>query len=115
MTEINEVDLFKNPAKEFIRILKIYKSRDREDTSSKMAILEPAIHILFRLSWFKKAFMSALKDINIKDMKLDVTDIYWTNMRIDYKFRGLTHEERTKEIKSFPKRVLRTNNRLFNQ
>ena len=105
MSEVNEDELFKHPAKEFIRVLKIYQSRDIEGISSKMAILEPAIKILFKFKWFTKAFMSALKDINIKDMQMDVSDIYWTNMRSDYKFRGKTYEERVKNVKSFPTRV----------
>lgn len=105
MSEVKQDDLFKNPAKEFIRVLKIYQSRDFNGLSSKTAILEPAIKILFKFKWFTKAFISSLKDINIKDMQFDITDIYWTNMRADYNFRGMTHEERAKEVKSFPKKV----------
>jgi len=105
MSEVVIDDLYKNPAKEFIRILKIYQSRDFNGFSSKTAVLEPAIKILFKFKWFTKAFMSALKDINIKDMQMDISDIYWTNMRADYNFRGMTWEERVKEVKSLPKRI----------
>lgn len=105
MSEVNKDQLYTNPAKEFIRILKIYQSRDIDVISSKMAILEPAIKILFKFKWFVKAFMPVLKEINISDMQYDVTDIYWTNMRSDYKYRGMTYEERVKEVNTFPKRV----------
>jgi len=105
MSEVNEEDLKKNPAKEFIRVLKIYQSRDWDNISAKMAILEPAIKILFKFKWFTKAFMSALQEIDIKNMQMDVADTYWTDLRSDYKYRGKTYEERVQNIKSFPKRV----------
>jgi len=76
--------------------------------SDKMFILKPAIKILFKFKWFYKPFMDAIKDVGIDNMRFDDSDIYWVSQRGDYKFFGLTYEERLEKYlknKSLPKRI----------
>lgn len=107
ISEINNDAMFKDPASEFIRVFKIYQSRDIDAISEKMKILEPAIKIFFKFKWFTKPFMKALRDVGIDNMRFDANDIYWTNQRDDYKFRGIDYSERVKLVNKFPKRIYR--------
>jgi len=50
-----------------------------------------------------EAYIQAMKETNFDDMKMDESDIFWTNFWEGYDFRGLTLEQRQKEVKTLSK------------
>lgn len=92
-----------NPRKEIKRLLQIMKDRE-----IRPGVKGRAIHYKFKVFAYllslimlrpkvKRAFLSALKIIDLEKMSLDTVDVYWTNMRCDYLWRGMTETERQQD------------------
>lgn len=90
MTELN-VEWFKeNPRKEIQRLIKIWKSRDLEGVNMKLDMLLYPLIIVLPL--IKKKLIKNI--MFLKQMEYDADDRYWACMRADYKFLGMTLQER---------------------
>lgn len=94
LSEIDYDELKTKPARELLRVLKLYEERDNKIVSSKIIILRPIIRLLFLSKWFRDAFILALESIKFDEMRFDENDKYWVCQRGDYEFFGLSYEER---------------------
>lgn len=110
-SECNSINLQRNPRKELLRLLSIYKQRDHEVVSKKIMTIRPIISMALLIPKYKKAFIDALTHINIEEMGLDEADKYWVCQRKGYKFLGKTEEEREKLLEgvALPKLMKREN------
>jgi len=89
-----------NPRKEIKRLTEIMRNREvrpdgkGEAIHRKFSATSFLIRTALLIPLVKRAYMKALGSIDIENLKLDTIDIYWVCFRNDYKFMGLTDEER---------------------
>lgn len=106
LNEANKEALLKNPRKELLRLLEIYKQReptlsdekDLNHAGARIIGMAKMISLLLYIPWVKNAFKFALNNVNFEWFKLDEWDHYWTLNRIDYNCNGKTFEERKEEM-----------------
>jgi hypothetical protein len=85
----------KNPRKEIKRLLKIFSQRDNNSAAiKKFTNLVSIILYLLYIPKYKRAFIKAVQNSNFTDLQLDEGDSYWSCMRLDYNFMGMTFDER---------------------
>lgn len=88
-------EYWKNPRKELKRLTKIFLERHTNVSVKKKA---RSLHILLSLALMlpkaKKSLIKAFEAIDIKDLQFDEWDEYWTCIRTDYMYLGMTPEER---------------------
>lgn len=99
-SETNKYKLYKNPRKEIARLLRVMKLREVRPGGKG-----EAIHFKFKsVAWLlslsllipkiKRAFCDSLESIDFSKLQYDEIDMYWTCMRNDYLWLGLTDQER---------------------
>lgn len=100
LTETSKRQLIENPSKEIIRLAKIFKERDTNvGVIKKFVDLIRILSVFLLIPKYKKAFKKAIQNSNFIDLQLDEGDSYWSVMRTDYKFMGMSFEERQKYAK----------------
>lgn len=105
LNETSKDALFKNPRKEILRMIEIYKQRTltwdegNEGTAGEKIIRAgKMLSLLLYIPWIKNAFKFALNNVNFEWFKLDEWDYYWTLNRGDYNCNGRSFEERKNEM-----------------
>lgn len=93
-----------NPRKEFERVLNIYIEREGGHTVviNKFKLFAKFISFSLLFPKYKRAFKKAIAH-GLDGLKYDREDWYWVSHRTDYKFGGMTHEQRYKEFDIHPK------------
>ncbi len=92
------------PEQEIKRIVCISRQREAGKVlNDKFKLFANLITWVLKDNWIKKSYIQAMKETNFDDMKMDESDIFWTNFWEGYDFRGLTLEQRQKEVKTLSK------------
>lgn len=92
--ELSVRDLKRNPRKEIKRLMNLVKERDSETLIGKVGKLVNIFTLILYIPKVKRAFLKMADQMRIALLKPDTGDIYWLCMRTDYKFLGMTFEER---------------------
>jgi hypothetical protein len=99
-------DLFeKNPIKELKRLWKICVVRESPNAGfTKFNFIFPfvMIYIKFNRKLFKE-IKEFFMNIDLNEIKLSIEDIYWSNMKTQYNFRGMPYEFRKEENENIKK------------
>ena len=104
---LNKAEFIKSPSKELARVFSIFleRGRNREqgthnDMENRFKTMVLGLRVLFFLfpSWKRKA-REFMQEIDIEKMKMDAGDWYYSLTRPDYKYGGLSFEERIAERK----------------
>lgn len=106
MCETSLEKLLANPRRELFRLLTIINSREREDNPGQAAKNKTFVTIFTLALWVpsvRRAFKNALGVVQFDKWQLDKADVYHTLLWADYKFRGLTLDERIEEYKELHK------------
>jgi hypothetical protein len=90
----NREMLLDNPRREINRIIDTIKERDSDCVGWKFIKLAKILSLLLLLPSVKKAFREAIDGADLESVQYDEIDKYWVCMRDDYKFMGLTKEQR---------------------
>lgn len=105
-SETDRITLAKKPLREIYRLIKIYSKREENGQVSdnkrnrynsvrsrgrKIAFL---LMMLLMVPKFRWAFKFSIIQSEFHRFQYDEDDIFWTNLRGDYLFRGKTYEER---------------------
>jgi hypothetical protein len=98
MTECNQQDLIGNPLKEIIRLLEILRSREpKSHIFNKFKNVVQLLRLAFFSKTIKKAFINAIKESNIDNLRMDEADRYHCLKFSGYDFFGRTYEDRFEE------------------
>ncbi len=96
MFSATDKDKLKNP-KEISRLFKLFRERNNfvpwSDKFKGIAIL---LRIMLIFPKVKRAYIETINNINIEAMSLTDADMYWSVKKNNYKFMGMTLEERIK-------------------
>lgn len=91
--------LMADPIGEINRLLQILKQRDpRPGMSERFGSLLFLLKIAFKISGAKKAFLLAIKSIDLSKIQMDEADRYQVLRWRNYDFLGQTFEERMKQF-----------------
>lgn len=99
-SEINLISYSYNPLRELGRVLNIAKDRDLQGVYNKYINIYKVLKVLSYIPAYKKKINNILLEIYLPNMRFSESDWYWVCQRGDYKFGGLTTEERFAYIES---------------
>lgn len=99
-TEADTFNLYENPRREILRLMSLWKERDREGVFLKMEKLAKPLLYLLYIPKYKKAFRKTVT--YVKGMAYDEADWYWVCIKDDYKFGGIEYADRIKSIQAPP-------------
>lgn len=109
----NEIDserLYSAPGREIDRITSIIKDRDTLPVFLKVSKILKLIKYALFIPKIRKAFRKAVSNTNFTNLRMEECDRYWVCMRKDYKFLGLSYDERQEYAKkrgwTFPSEVV---------
>jgi hypothetical protein len=103
MSETTKDKLLKNPIRETRRLLKLLISRESgEYQRLKMKPIVDLSTVLLLIPKYRKSIIYALENCEFSNFQYDEADKYWVMNRSDYKYMGLTHEERIKRFGRIP-------------
>jgi len=94
MSESRQKDFIRNPRKEIKRLMNILSRRDSPGVADKFVSIAKLLSLTLLVPVIKKTLRSVLEYSNWEKLQADKIDRYWMSMRKDYKFEGLTNEER---------------------
>ncbi len=100
LSESSKEKLLKNPRKEILRMLEIYRERSNhfvengQGAGNRMEAMAKLVSFLLFVPKFKKAFTFALENTNFTWFQYDNLEYYWCLNRIDHKCLGKPFEER---------------------
>jgi hypothetical protein len=100
MTYSSKEKFANNTQKEIKKLIGILEDRDGIQVSSKFSRFAKLIHYALYIPKVKKALIKAVVDSDFDDLKADESDKYWCVIRTDYKFMGMTNEQRQEYAKS---------------
>lgn len=100
MSETGKFHLIENPRRELKYLVETIKKREGNNNISwKLTLVGKILSILLLVPKYKKAFVNAVKEVDIRKMQYDDADKYWVMLRKDgYKYMGLTDEERSQRL-----------------
>lgn len=104
--EVNILDLKKSPGKEIKRLFKLLQEREvRKDwqRDKKFAKFVNLLLVSFYISRIKKAFKTAINEVNWENLRFDEGDKYWSLTWLAYNAQGLTVETRQLMLKQIHK------------
>ncbi len=112
-SETTKEKLSKNPRRELLRLLRIYKVREGASPAiaKKILAIKPIIYFGMLIPKFKKAFIDAIQQINMEEMAYDENDRYWVALNPEYIFFGKTLEERKVLMEGKPQPKVMTRER----
>lgn len=100
-TTTTREELVKNPIKELKKLAKTYQERETNPSVAlKFGKLANLVIYLLYIPKYKKAFIEAIRYTDFKDLQLDEADEYWTIIRQDYNFLGMTLSQRKKHAET---------------
>lgn len=94
LLETSKDALIDRPIREILRLTKLLKERDNPGVADKFVSLVRFICPLLLLPRVKNAFRDAVRMSNFDNFQLDDIDRYWCSIRTDYRYEGLSNEER---------------------
>lgn len=86
--------LARRPIKELRRLLQLYMKRDHADQNKKMRKLVNLATLILLMPKYRRAYINTLNTVGIDRLKFDDNDKYWACLKQDYKYFGLSLEER---------------------
>ncbi len=96
-SETNKIRLLADQFGEFKRLVALMAMRENDAyLKGKIKMMFLALKVATVSKKVRFALTEAIKWADFDFLKLDVADIYWTNMRADYQYRGIPFEERVK-------------------
>jgi hypothetical protein len=100
MSETNKLSLINNPRGELKYMLSQLREREpNKNMAYKLSIIGVLLRWLLLLPKYKKAFVNAVKEVDIRKMQYDDADKYWVMLRKDgHKYMGLTDDERENRL-----------------
>lgn len=101
MSEVTHIGLAYKPHQTIKKLIQLVKERDGE-TGKKLIRVFKLISLLLYIPKIRKTFEKTLQVTRLKDLQYDDADKYWTLIRNDYKYQGLTYEERIKKMDPIP-------------
>lgn len=104
-SETQAMWLYNEPIRETRRLIKIVTERDDSpDVVKKMKAISLLLTILLTVPKFRRAFKKAMQSsyLTFSNLQYDEADKYWVMNRGDYKFMGLSHEERSARMNNKP-------------
>lgn len=104
-SETNKKKLVENPRKEIGRLVCLLFERDDKSIARKIKSLVRILVFILLFTYFKKAFIVAVKSVDIARMAFDEDDRYWVSIRTDYKYFGMEYNERMELVKDKVKPV----------
>lgn len=105
-SETNAESLALSPIIELDRLLLILESRDIKGVSDKFRKLFNVIALFLCIPKYRMAFKNAILNCKFEHLQYDEGDRYWVCMRNDYKFLGMTQDERLKLIGDTPPKFI---------
>lgn len=91
---VSKEKVLKTPRKEILRVLDVMSKRENEDISEKYRVLRRLASFLLFFPYPRKFVKFFFAEANLKEIQLDVWDLYYCFMRPDYNFLGLSWEVR---------------------
>lgn len=77
-----------HPYNEIIRLSAINRERDQKDVAKKIQPIFRLFAFILRFPPLHGKFQRTIKSTDFLKLQFDESDIYWTNLRTDYAFRG---------------------------
>lgn len=120
LNESSQEAWLKNPRKELLRLVEIYKQRelafeaegDMRHAGARMIGMMRLLSFLLYVPWIKNAFKFAIENTDFSYFKKDIWDDYWSLARSDYNCGGRSFEERqatmTKIIEEYAQKFKQT-------
>lgn len=105
-TETTKEKLLKNPITEIKRLIKVQNERDEERVGKNFKMVGMGITFALLIPKFRKAFRKTLESIDFEKFKYTDNERYWICLKPkvaehrDYKWLGMTWEERQELFKS---------------
>lgn len=93
-SETSKEALLNNPQAEVNRLIKIYLQRDDANISNKMRIFTFLASKSLMIPKVRRAFLSALEQINFTKLQYDAHDRYWCLANSCYNHMGLNPEQK---------------------
>lgn len=100
MTETAKKFLVHSPRMELKHLVKTIREREsHKNISWKLTLVGELLGWLLLIPKYQRAFVNAVKEVDITKMQYDDADKYWAMLRKDgYKYMGLTDDERQKRL-----------------
>ncbi len=98
--ETDELRLYKKPITELRRLLRINSERDYLSQHAKFKTAGRLLTIALLYPPFRRAFRTTLKEIDFSKLQMDRGDKYWACFKEDYKYLGMTYEQRQELAKT---------------
>lgn len=100
MSETSKEKLSNSPRSEINRLIKLETERDDKFVGSKLNKVAMLVNVVLLIPKIRKAFIMAISTSNFEDLQADESDRYWFCIRTDYKFMGMSLEERKEYAKN---------------
>ena len=101
-TESSKEALLKSPIKEIKRLRKLQKERDSQGIVDKFDRFAIILTVLLLIPKVRKAFDYTLRCSMFDKLQRDEADTYWILNRSDYKYMGMSYDERIKLMDPVP-------------
>jgi len=89
----------KDYKKELKRVVKIMVEREEiDEVKVKLnRLFKAGIFLISRRKWLKNQLMFLVRNLDFEKVRFDEGDKWWTTARVDYRYGGMTREERIKK------------------
>jgi len=100
---LSEINKNNDPIKELERIVDLLIERSNSVFKEKPKQIKKAVSFIRFFPGIKRILRSFIEELNIEEIKMDEADWYFCLRRKLYNFRGLTLEQRLKELEKIDK------------
>jgi hypothetical protein len=87
------------PSKEMRRLIGLVMERNTETVGIKFKLAYKVVSLMLLVPKYRRAFKTVVEGVDLKNLQFDKGDLYWTAVRTDYDFRGLSKYARMKQSK----------------
>ena len=99
LNETRKDFIIERPITEVDRLTLLLTSRDSPGVAEKFQKLSKLLCIALCLPSVRNAFREVVEESNFKKLQVDDSDFYWHCFREDYKFGGMTNDDRKEYLK----------------
>lgn len=99
-SETTKEALINSPRKEIRRLIALNRQRDYKEVSDKLVLLGNVATYLLLIPSIRKRFREAVNQMDLKNLQMDESDVYWGLMKTDYDIRGHSFEYRKLELEN---------------
>jgi hypothetical protein len=97
-SEMSKPHMMANPSAEILRVIGLYLKREGSGISEKFTAVAKILSLGLKVPKVKKAYLEAIRQANIENLRLDEADQYFCRQRDDYDFMGEDRELRVKKF-----------------